>query len=75
MKILRRIFAAEDFQDNREPPLRLGDIVKLNSGGPRLLVVDLLTADRVTTSWRDESGSTFEQEFPRASVHRTAVTD
>src|SRR6476620_4328956 len=32
--------SASGFKDEREPPLRLGDIVQLNSGSPRMMVVD-----------------------------------
>lgn len=33
-------------------PLAIGDRVRLNSGGPAGLVVDLLTEDRVLVAWR-----------------------
>lgn len=56
--------SAADFQDSREPPLRIGDRVQLNSGGPSSLVVDL-DADTVTIGW---SGA--EAVFPRPCVHR-----
>ena len=63
-KRLSRIARAEEFQDSREPPLRIGDRVQLNSGGPVSLVVDL-DAETVTLSWIGA-----EAVFPRACVHR-----
>jgi uncharacterized protein YodC (DUF2158 family) len=64
---------AAEFRDSREPPIQIGDVVQLNSGGPASLAVDL--ADRrVTVSWRDED-ETHEQTFPRACVHRVGVID
>lgn len=41
MNELARVASAESFQDEREPMLRIGDIVRLNSGGPVLLIVDV----------------------------------
>jgi uncharacterized protein YodC (DUF2158 family) len=52
------VASAESFRDQREPPFRLGDVVCLNSGGPRYIIVDL-DESSVTVSWRGESGSTF----------------
>lgn len=41
---------AADFRDPREPELRIGDRVRLNSGGPTGLVVDI-ESDAVTVGW------------------------
>lgn len=49
---LRLIKSAESFSDPREPALRIGDRVQLNSGGPTSLVVDL-DAETVTLSWQE----------------------
>ena len=63
-KRLSRIARAEEFQDSREPPLRIGDRVQLNSGGLTTLVVDF-DADNVTVAWNEA-----EAVFPRPCVHR-----
>lgn len=49
--------------------LRIGDVVTLNSGGPRMLVVDL-NGDRVTVSWKDAAGCAVEREMPRVCVSK-----
>jgi uncharacterized protein YodC (DUF2158 family) len=58
--------------DDLQSPLRVGDFVRLNSGGPTCLVVASGEAGNVVLSWRDEVG-THEHEFPRACVHRVGV--
>jgi uncharacterized protein YodC (DUF2158 family) len=63
--------SAESFTDEREPPLTPGNFVRLNSGGPTLLVVEIDEGD-VVTSWRDSSGVVREARFPRPCVHRVA---
>ena len=60
----------EQFHDEREPPLRIGDVVRLNSGGPLSLIVDLPGGKTVTASWRDNSGLAVEADFPIACMHR-----
>jgi uncharacterized protein YodC (DUF2158 family) len=60
---------SEDFQDPREPPLALGNVVRLNSGGPAMMVVDCASEQTVTVSWM-AGGKNHEQDFPRAGVHR-----
>jgi hypothetical protein len=69
---LKLIADSEQFQDYREPPLRLGDIVRLNSGGPQCLVVGLPDFKSVEISWRDDQG-THETSFPRACLHRVRL--
>lgn len=50
------------------PPLIVGEVCRLNSGSPDLLVVDV--SDRtVTVAW-PESSDVREHEFPRACVRR-----
>jgi len=56
------------FQDDREPPLRIGDRVQLNSGGPVALVVDL-DGEAITVAWTD-AAKIDESVFPRACIHR-----
>lgn len=68
-KRLRKVAQGSSFQDDREPRLRIGDIVRMNSGGPIMLVVDL-NGPRVTTAWRARSGTVYEQKIPSICVHR-----
>lgn len=51
----------------RQEPLRLGEAVELNSGGPRCLVVDIEPQDMVTIAW--DGG---EAHVPQICVHRVA---
>jgi uncharacterized protein YodC (DUF2158 family) len=66
---------AEDFRDSREPPLRIGDVVRLNSGSPRWLIVDMDAAGNVTVAWRDEEGEVQEHVLPEPCVHRVSPLD
>lgn len=52
-------------------PLQVGDIARLNSGGPPSLIVDA-DEDSVTLSWRDDAGSILECTLPRACA-RSAI--
>lgn len=61
---------AEDYADTREPPLRLGDIVRLNSGGPACLVVDLAASHQITVSYRVQNGRIAELTVPAACINR-----
>jgi uncharacterized protein YodC (DUF2158 family) len=63
---------AEFINDDREPPLRIGDIVRLNSGGPRCLVVDF-SDSTVVVAWRDPNQGIVEREFPRDCFHRVPL--
>ena len=51
------------------PPLGVGDYCMLNSGGPKMLVVDV-EEEHVTTAWGREREE--EHRFLRAIVRRTA---
>jgi hypothetical protein len=62
---------AESFADGREPSLSLGNFVKLNSGGPTMVVVDIM-GHAAMFAWRDHSGKVFERSFPLACVHRVS---
>lgn len=64
---LQLIASAESFQCAQEPLIGVGSVVRLNSGGPRMLVVDI-DADSVTASWQDHG--TQERVFRRPCVHR-----
>lgn len=70
---LTRVAKAEHFRDSREPPLRLGDWVCLNSGGPVALVVDD-DGNLLTIAWRNRSGAA-ESTLPRACVHRVCLSN
>ena len=67
---LSLVAKAESFQDPREPPLRMGDWVQLNGGGPRTLVVDS-TTDEITIAWKN-GNQTVECVLPRACIHRVS---
>jgi uncharacterized protein YodC (DUF2158 family) len=54
--------------NEREPPLQIGNLVRLNSGGPILLVVDV--SNQITVAWRDQSGCAHESTLPEKCLHR-----
>ncbi len=64
------IAKAEDYANVLEPPLRLGDIVSLNSGGPQAMVVDIDSSEGTAVAWRDGEGPPQEASFPAACLHR-----
>ena len=72
---LKLIAPREQFQDDREPPLRLGDVVRLNSGGPACLVVDLPYPKAAILSWDDKNGENHECALPCDCVHRVRLAD
>jgi uncharacterized protein YodC (DUF2158 family) len=55
------------------PALRIGNIVVLNSGGPRMMVVDIGEGSRVTVSWQTPAGETREMEIPTACLYRCSI--
>lgn len=59
---------ANVFACEMEPPVGIGSVVRLNSGGPRMLVVDI-EGDDVTVAWR-ATGKTHESVLPLPCVHR-----
>jgi uncharacterized protein YodC (DUF2158 family) len=67
---LSLVAKAESFHDSREPPLRIGDWVQLNSGGPRSLVVDA-TSDEIIVAWKSDD-QIVECALPRACIHRVS---
>jgi uncharacterized protein YodC (DUF2158 family) len=69
---LIRVASAESFMDSREPPLGLGNFVRLNSGGPIMMVVDREAAF-VVVAWKDVDGRTHERRFPVPCVHRVSI--
>jgi uncharacterized protein YodC (DUF2158 family) len=50
----------------------VGTRVRLNSGGPDMLVVDLMESTAVVVSWRDSFGNVHESRFPNQCVQRRA---
>ena len=66
---LRRVASAESFQIKGEPPLRIGDLVVLNSGGPVCLVVDV-NDGLVDVEWRRPDGSVEEMTANNVCFHR-----
>lgn len=69
---LEAVSPAESFRDAREPPLSTGNVVRLNSGSPRLMVVNI-DGSAITVAWLDEDGGVHEREFRRECLHRAAV--
>lgn len=58
----------ESFQCAAEPPIGVGSVVRLNSGSPRLLVVDV-DGENVTVAWQTSDGSQ-EMTSKRVCFHR-----
>jgi len=61
---LALVASASTFQDPREPKLRIGDRIRLNSGGPVGLVVEI-DSTGITLAWPGG-----ETTLPAACVHR-----
>jgi len=70
---LHLVARGSTFQDSREPPLRVGDWVRLNSGGPACLVVDF-NGDEFAVSWRDRKGAGYDALFPRLCLGRLCLS-
>jgi uncharacterized protein YodC (DUF2158 family) len=64
--------SSENFADVREPPLLIGHFVRLNSGGPIMMVVEH-SKTGVIAAWRDRNGRVLERNFPTACVHRAPI--
>jgi uncharacterized protein YodC (DUF2158 family) len=59
---------AQDTQD--KSPLRMGDVVSLNSGGSRMTVVDCREGNtHVLVTW-EYDGNIHHHEFPSVCVYR-----
>jgi uncharacterized protein YodC (DUF2158 family) len=65
---LRLVAHREEFQDDREPALVMGNRVRLNSGGPQMMVVDTSESE-IIASWSVQ-GKNYERAFPRTCVRR-----
>lgn len=68
---LVHVATADSFNDPCEPALTLGNFVRLNSGGPTMMVVDIGVAG-ITVSWTGPAGAVYEHSFPRACIHRVS---
>lgn len=66
------IARAEDYADSREPPVGVGSIVRLNSGSPSCLVVDVGDDGSLVIGYRQQQddGRIVEMSVPCACVHR-----
>jgi hypothetical protein len=62
------IAPVKSFHDPREPPLILGNKVRLNSGGPEMLVVEI-DEDNVTVGY-NKLGQACEYTIHAVCVHR-----
>lgn len=69
---LRLVATAESFRGPREPSLGIGDVVRLNSGGPESVVVDL-EGRSVTVAWRGQAGEVAESVLPEPCFHRVKL--
>lgn len=49
-------------------PFKFGDWVRLNSGGPDMLIVDI-DGSLLTVAWADAEGLVHERTFERVCVH------
>lgn len=58
--------------EEREPSLRIGDVVKLNSGGPNMLVVDFSdTSPDIIVAWKCRQTKRIKEfSINKACVHR-----
>jgi uncharacterized protein YodC (DUF2158 family) len=58
---------AADFQSESEACLGIGDIVVLNSGSPKMMIVDINPHGTVIAAWRGGEAS-----FSSACLHRVS---
>ena len=49
---------------DKHPVYHIGDLVVLNSGGPIMVVVDILSDHKVITAYKFETNLVTEHEFP-----------
>lgn len=72
MQALALIARASAFRGVGETPLGMGAVVRLNSGGPECVVVDVF-GQQVTVAWRDACGDVHEMEALEQCFHRVAL--
>lgn len=63
-----RLVAAAPAPDN--PPLAIGEFCRLNSGGPKMLIVDGC-GSKLVAAWKDQDGDVHEAWITREIVRRT----
>jgi uncharacterized protein YodC (DUF2158 family) len=56
-------------QNQANPPLRSGDLVRLRSGGPLMTVIGI-EGDQVNCVWTDLDGHIGSERFPSEAVER-----
>lgn len=66
---LNLVQSGDDFQNTAEPDLTIGTIVRLNSGGPAMLVVDFEPDGKYVCGYKDGEKTT-EITLPRECIHR-----
>jgi uncharacterized protein YodC (DUF2158 family) len=72
-RLLRIVAEGESFKDSRESEFGIGDVVRLNSGGPLMMIVDIDPFGEIVVSWRDQEADVKEASLPAACVHRTHI--
>ncbi len=63
----------EHFHNPCEAPLRIGDVVSLNSGSPVFMIVDLYGSGDAVVSWRSADGGVHERLIPLVCIHRVSL--
>lgn len=48
--------------------MRVGDVVRLKSGGPAMTVEEVATTGVVSVAWVDEENGSFRDRFPEAML-------
>jgi uncharacterized protein YodC (DUF2158 family) len=66
---LIQIAPAESFRVPGDLPLTIGNRVRLNSGGPTMLIVDAPMNGNITCAWKDAFGEVSEISMPEACLH------
>ena len=69
---IKLVAARDDFFNPHELPLKIGDFVRLNSGGPKTMIVDLDGSGHAVVSWFNEAGELEEASFPVVCLHRVS---
>lgn len=70
LKSLRLVARAEGFHYAQESQVAVGDVVRLNSGGPTMLICDL-DGDTAIVGWY-EDGAAIEMTIPLPAIHRVS---
>lgn len=70
---LKKIADAKSFRHPCEGRLVMGNVVQLNSGGPRMMIVADHHREWITAAWLDDAGKPDEGDFLRSAVHRVGL--